>query len=389
MSKTELNGHTTFLRTQSYIVNGQPNPLSNISRNKYFSRYANINNEKNKKKKKDKSYIYLIKKQQKKKSYSSNKSHKKIFIKKNNKNKKEDYEQNDIKSYTEKNLNELNDSFKDKDSFQKKKENSKEKLHKTKNNFLNNVQKNLTKIPYYDFSKVIQKKDININNLNNQYNYTAGNIKDSNKIFFSDLNNKNKNLFSNTTKLEFPSRQNSLDKKDNLYSSVYSQKKKKNNKVILSTYKDESYINKILFNDDDCILINGHMNKNKLLSKLNHYTKKEKYSYRANTKKATKNLLKSMKKYLNTEIASYKSSISKINEIPRSKNILNFYDSMGSSLKNYINFNNSIKNISKYSQLRNNKCCLISSEYYNINSKKDFFKNEIKDEFGELPQLRI
>lgn len=230
-----------------------------------------------------------------------------------------------------------------------------------------------------------KKKDISINYLNNQYCFTTGNIKDSNQIYFSDLNKKSKNLFSNITKLEFSSRHNSLDKKiDNLYNSVYSQKKKKNKNVTYSTYKDKSYINKILFNnDDDCIFINGHVNNNKLLRKLNHYTKREKYSYKPTSKNITKDLLKSMKKYLNNEIASYKSSITKINEIPGSKNIMNYYDSMKNSKNNYINFNNSIKNLSKYSQLRNNNFCLLSSQYSNINSKKDLLKNELKDEFGK------
>ena len=119
------------------------------------------------------------------------------------------------------------------------------------------------------------------------------------------------------------------------------------------------------------------------MRKLNHYTKREKYSYKPTSKNITKDLLKSMKKYLNNEIASYKSSITKINEIPGSKNIMNYYDSMKNSKNNYINFNNSIKNLSKYSQLRNNNFCQLSSQYSNINSKKDLLKNELKDEFGK------
>jgi len=429
MSKNQSNSHTTFLRSQSYIVNGQPNPLSNISRIKYFSKYANLSNEKNKKMKKNKNYIYLIKKKQKKQkkqNFSLNKANKQAFIKQNNKNIQEEYkdfetepynyksprypmnynkEEKDIKNYTEINLNEfINDSFKEKYNIKKEKENNNEMFHKNKNNFHNKVPIRKIEIPYYNLTEVTQKKDISINNLSkikknnkkgenlkdlkekycNQYYFTTGNIKDSNKIYFSDLNKKNINLFSNTKKLEFSSKHKSLDKNiDSLYNSAYSQKKKKNKKVTFSTYKDKSYINKILSNnDDDCIFING-INNNKLLSKLNHYTRREKYSYNPNTKNVTKDLLKLLKKYLNTEIASYKSSTSKINEIPRSKNIMNYYDSMSSSIKNYINFNNSIKNLSKYSQLRNNNFCLISSENNNINSKKDLFKNELKDEFGQ------
>jgi len=405
MLKNQSNGHTTFLRSQSYIVNGQPNPLSNISRNKYFSKYTNISNGKNKKMKKDKNYINLIKKQQKKKSFPSKKSNKMKYIKQNNNNNQEEYkefmtepynykppkypmsinkEQNDKKNCTEINLNGfINDSFKEKDNMEK--ENSKKMFYKTQNNFHNKISKRQNKIPYYNLNGVTKKKDISINYLNNQYCFTTGNIKDSNQIYFSDLNKKSKNLFSNITKLEFSSRHNSLDKKiDNLYNSVYSQKKKKNKNVTYSTYKDKSYINKILFNnDDDCIFINGHVNNNKLLRKLNHYTKREKYSYKPTSKNITKDLLKSMKKYLNNEIASYKSSITKINEIPGSKNIMNYYDSMKNSKNNYINFNNSIKNLSKYSQLRNNNFCQLSSQYSNINSKKDLLKNELKDEFGK------
>jgi hypothetical protein len=404
MSKNPSNGHTTFLRSQSYIINGQPNPLSNISRKKYFSKYTNLSNEKNKKMKKDKNYIYLIKKQQKKKSFSSNKTNKKKFIKQNNKEEYKEFEtepynykppkypmnynkeQNDTKNYTDINLNEfINDSFKEKDNMKKETENCKEIFHKTKNNYLNKIPIRKIKIPHYNLSGVTQKKDIIINNSSNQYYFTTGNIKDSNKIFFSDLNKKNKNIFSNTTKLEFSLKHNSLDKKiDNLYNSAYSLKKNKNKKVTFATYKDESYINKILFNnDEDCTFINGHINNNKLLSKLNHYTKREKYSYKPIAKNVTKDLLKSMKKYLNNEITSYKSSSSKINEIPKSKNIMNYYDSISISKQNFINFNNSIKNLSKYSQLRNNNFCHISSEYSNINSKKDLFKNELKDEFGK------
>ena len=43
------NTPSTFLRTQSYIVNGKPNPnlLSNISRRKFFSNFIKVydNNE--------------------------------------------------------------------------------------------------------------------------------------------------------------------------------------------------------------------------------------------------------------------------------------------------------------------------------------------------------
>ena len=406
MSKNPSNSHTTFLRSQSYIVNGQPNPLSNISRNKYFSKYVNLKNEKNKKMMKDKGYIYLIKKK-KKKSFSSNKTNKKKFFKRTDKNKQEEYKefdtepynykppknpmnynkmQNDIKNYTDINLNEfINNSFKEKDNMKKEKENCKEIFHKTTKSFLNKVPLRKIKNPNYNLNGVTQKKNTSINNSNNQYYFTTGNIKDSNKIYFSELNKKNNNVFSNTTKIEFSSKHNNLDKKiDNLYNSAYSLKKNKNKKVAFSTYKDKSYLNKILFNnDDDCTFINSHINKNKLLSKLNHYTKRENFSYKLTAKNVTKDLLKSMKKYLNNEIISYKSSSTKINKIPKSKCIMNYYDSMRSSINKYIYFNNSIKNLSKYSQLRNNNFCPFSSEYININSRKDLFKNELKDEFGK------
>lgn len=171
MLKNQSNGHTTFLRSQSYIVNGQPNPLSNISRNKYFSKYTNISNGKNKKMKKDKNYINLIKKKQKKKSFPS-------YIKQNNNNNQEEYkefmtepynykppkypmsinkEQNDKKNCTEINLNGfINDSFKEKNNMEK--ENSKKMFYKTQNNFHNKISKRQNKIPYYNLNGVTKKK---------------------------------------------------------------------------------------------------------------------------------------------------------------------------------------------------------------------------------------
>ena len=35
-NKKNLPPKTTLLRTQSYIINGEPNPLSDIQREKYF-----------------------------------------------------------------------------------------------------------------------------------------------------------------------------------------------------------------------------------------------------------------------------------------------------------------------------------------------------------------
>ena len=178
MLKNQSNGHTTFLRSQSYIVNGQPNPLSNISRNKYFSKYTNISNGKNKKMKKDKNYINLIKKKQKKKSFPSKKSNKMKYIKQNNNNNQEEYkefmtepynykppkypmsinkEQNDKKNCTEINLNGfINDSFKEKNNMEK--ENSKKMFYKTQNNFHNKISKRQNKIPYYNLNGVTKKK---------------------------------------------------------------------------------------------------------------------------------------------------------------------------------------------------------------------------------------
>ena len=80
MNNNTHNSPSTFFRTQSYIVNGKPNPLSHISRKKFFSKYidkfskrGNIAKNLKLNSNKNKHYISDIKKSKKKKLSSSKK----------------------------------------------------------------------------------------------------------------------------------------------------------------------------------------------------------------------------------------------------------------------------------------------------------------------------
>ena len=97
MSINEQNSPTMFLRTQSYIVNGKPNPLSNISRRKYFSNFIQNYDRKQKEKTKtvnSKKYINKIKNSKKKIPFSTSKFKKKNIQKIKTKEKEEN--KNDI-----------------------------------------------------------------------------------------------------------------------------------------------------------------------------------------------------------------------------------------------------------------------------------------------------
>ena len=380
MSKNNENKYTTFLRTQSYIVNGEPNPLSTISRKKYFAKYVNFGNGKIKKIdiKKHKHYINEIKSHKNKKSYSSEKFTKKKILKNNNNKIEQEKENNEIfnkknnykppkypnNNIESKQIKENNDNIINGfvDYFINEKENmyinNNEKNDEIISNeisnkiFVNNIPNKKNSIQY-DISNEIQKNYDIINNIDNEYNFTTGNQKNNSNIL--NLMNKNncKNIFSKTTKLNFHPKHNSFsDNIDNIY-KTYSQKKKKSKKIIGSVQKDKSFINKILLNneEDDYININNYKRSNKLLNKLNYYTKiqNNQKSYVNKKNNITKEILNSMKKSINKKtlinpcLNSHKNNCkkinSKINKIPNNESI-NIYNSINGSIKNYKKFNN-------------------------------------------------
>ena len=83
MCEKKQNISNTFLRSQSIILSGQSIPLSNKSREKYFSKHMNLRNEKKHKINfKNNKYSKIeIKKNKNKKSFSSEKLNKINLIK--------------------------------------------------------------------------------------------------------------------------------------------------------------------------------------------------------------------------------------------------------------------------------------------------------------------
>lgn len=395
MCEKKQNISNTFLRSQSIILSGQSIPLSNKSREKYFSKHMNLRNEKKHKINfKNNKYSKIeIKKNKNKKSFSSEKLNKINLIKHHilskqgenkeifNKNKYYKSSKNQFnynsENKTKKNVDDIytntsiNNSINEKENINNnnfEKEINKNKLKDITKNFYNNKfsNKNIN-IPFHISNGIANRSNI-INNIGNKYNLTTGNIINKNEILNLINRNYPKNIFSYATKLDFHSRQNTFGNEiDKIYNLKYSQKKKKHKKILCSIKKDNNFINKILLNNeyDDYFDINSYRNNNKLLNKFNVYTKRETFiqSYKRE-KNVTKEILKSMKKSinkkpvininLNNKMNHYNISSPKINEVNKSTNYINFSNTLNDSVKNYIKFNNNFNNYFNNSQLKNN-----------------------------------
>ena len=416
MCEKKQNISNTFLRSQSIILSGQSIPLSNKSREKYFSKYMNLRNEKKHKINfKNNKYSKIeIKKNKNKKSFSSEKLNKINLIKHHilskkgenkeifNRNKYYKSSKNQFNYNSEnkikKNVDDIytntsiNNSINEKENINNnnfEKEINKNKLKDITKNFYNNKfsNKNIN-IPFHISNGIANRSNI-INNIGNKYNLTTGNIINKNEILNLINRNYPKNIFSYATKLDFHSIQNTFGNEiDKIYNLKYSQKMKKHKKILCSIKKDNNFINKIFLNNeyDDYFDINSYRNNNKLLNKFNVYTKRETFiqSYKRE-KNVTKEILKSMKKSinkkpvininLNNKINNYNISSPKINEVNKSTNYINFSNTLNDSVKNYIKFNNNFSNYFNNSQLKNNNFSPILTDYnYNLSSEKILLK---------------
>lgn len=355
----EMNNHTTFLRTQSYLVNGKVNPLSNISRKKYFSNYLNIcskkkNNTSKRNSSKDKKYINQIKNLKKKKQFYScqfNKKHIKKFNIKENKKEIENYQDSEYSLNYSQKQNEFENNKENKplnNYCQEQQSFIKTEINEETNN--NKFFDNKTDFNLYGSNRFIEKKN---NHYKGDISLKIPRRNNYNDLDVSDLINKihKKKQFSNSTKfnnfLKYTKPKNNIIMRNN--NSTFTEK---NRNIYKSFQKDNSYINKIFsLNVKDFTDINYNKNNNKLLYKLNYYKKRENFSKNNfKSENTTTDKLKLMKRLIN------KTSLYNTN---------NFYP------KNNLYENNSFKNFSKIS--RNNNFSQLKSEYQ-INSEKNLFK---------------
>jgi len=388
--KKNLPQKSTLLRTQSYIINGEPNPLSDILREKYFSKYYNFGKGKAKKLnlKKYKKYINQVKKH-KKKLFSCDKKNKSIIIKiahkkeinnkeNLNKNNYKENEKNLLKDYSNKKVNLLINNNKENKDFGNEKK-------MQKNILVNKFQNMKISIPFHMSNQEKEKNNI-IHNYDSEYNLTNESIKNNN-INIPKLikNNNNNNIYSND--IRHYSRYNSFDNNNNeTYNKIYTQNLIKKSNNIFSLKKDKLFTNKILSNyDEEFNDINCNKNNYKLSNESNYYTKRENYNAFRNFKNnITKEILKPIKKFtkensmINTNLIAFlddnKTKSTKINKIPKIHKFINSYNSVNEMKKKYVKYNNYLSDFCKYIKERHNKFSLSIRDYNNKTYEEEKYR---------------
>lgn len=401
------NKSSNFLRTQSYIANGMPNPtfkapkkdfLSNLIKNKFGK---NASNKSKSKANKTKNYINEVKKPKKQKKNSFNKPSQKKLLKKYindkleekteiiNYNKNNKYSRNTYiyNSKTEKFKN-INENYlyskthhcKIKDNNHKGKENNKNAMNiRNKRNFINNNQRKNE----INKSNGLHKSNTFANNLNEEFFSKTTKGKSNNKFEFSDIVNQTK-LGIMTTRANINHSRNKEFRKDidNIYSITYRSKIKQNIKS-LNIGKVKNFAHKILTKDkDDYLDIKNHRNKNILLNKLNHYTQREKINFEDKNK--TQRGLLTIKNLINKKIMLFspKTTNNKKYNIP-----LNLFHSSYSNYKKYQDF---LHNLSNKQNSRNNGIYTALTECNNNNNSKkndcslDLFKIKISKSLSNV-----
>ena len=411
------NTSSTFLRTQSHLVNGQPNPnklLSNISRKKYFSNFIKFYSKKQKKTKislTNKQYINEIK-QQKQNTKSSSLNKYNNNIKKALKQKKINplTENEKIINKEEINLNKVsnqtsNNSIKNKENDCNIININNNKVKKD-NEFNIDKNKTINDNKYSDKSNNISLYSINTftnkynkynkyNNFKKNYskksNFTTSVIENEKNSHKEDILNiiYDNHIFSNTKKYNYNSKHKDFEySKSNTFNLSNSRKSIKSKKKGLSLQKDKSFINKILLKNDTEIdeYINKIKSKNKLLDQLNYYTKREK-NYIQNSdfveENKTKAKIMSMKRSINKisintnpeSNSKEKYQISKINEFKKQNSYHNFYNNSNKSIKNHVRFINSLNKANYYFNRNNDMTPMLTD--YNVNNDKVLFKPKI------------
>ena len=408
MSTYNENTSSNFLRTQSYIANGMPNPSFKTSKKDYLS---NLIKNKNNKKAQNKSrsrtnksnnYINDVKKQKKNcfKKPSQQKLLKK-FIKNKIEEKTEiinNYKNNDIYSRNTYIYNTKTQKFKNinenylyskghhsnvkgnKKKESKGKENDKNYQNiRNKRNINNksNGQKN-----EINKSNGLHKSNTFTNKINNEFFSKTSKVKNNYKFDFDNIINQTK-LGIMTTRANINHKRNEEFRKDidNIYIMTYRSKVKTNPKLLTSG-KVKNFINKILSNDnEDYLDIKNHRNKNILLDKLNYYIKREKVSFEEKNK--TQRGLLTMKNLINRNkmFFSPKTTTNKVYNIP--KNLFHI------SYSNYRQYHGILNKYSKKVNSRNNGISPVLTEYNNKRSKKndistDLFKIKISKSLSNI-----
>ena len=401
MSTAYENKSSTFFSTQSYIANGMPNPSFKVSKKDYLSSLIkNKNGKKSQNKAKSKTkinpnYINEVKKNTNKnqkvtslkkpkqqvllKNYINNKLDEKNEInnKINNKLSRNAYIYN-TKTEKFKNISQNylyskthNYTIKNNDNNFEGKENNKNEMNilsckKSHNNpKLSNhgldksngfckAKNNNPKLSTHGLNK--SNGFCKANNIHEEYFSKTNKSKGVIKFDFSDLIHKS-NLGYATTRLNLNSKKKNYKKNiDDMYNIAYHSKIKQNKKRYTSFQKDSKFISKFFSNDnDDYLNIKNQRNKNKLLNKLNLYTKRENINFEEENK--TQRGLLTIKHLINK-----KSLFSPESNKSNNKSINYFHKSL-STYKQHNNY------LNKFS--RNKELLSPSLTEYNINKNKN------------------
>ena len=396
------NKSSTFLRTQSYIANGMQSPkfnaskkdyLSNLIKNKYSKKPVNKSKQKTSK---SKNYINDIKEQKKVKKPSINKTSQKKLLKKyindkmdekteiiNNKNHNKHSRNTFIYNTKTEKFKNINENYLYTKTHNYKIKNKKESNGKENNKNALNIRSKKT----YNNSSIFPNNEINksngfhksscfSNNLNDQYFSTINKEKKNSKFDFANIVNQTK-LGIMTTKAKMNRSRNKEFRNniDKIYTMTYRSKRKQNpsSKVLTSIKKEKNFVNKILCdNNDDYLDINIHKNKNTLLNKLNHYTKRGNIEFEDKNK--TQRGLLTIKNLIKRKnmMFSPKSTTNKMYNIPT--NLFHY------SYSNYKQYNNNcLNNCINKTNSKNNITSPIITEYnIKYNKKKDFSSDLFK-----------
>ena len=380
-----------LLRTQSYIANGMINPsfkppkkdhFSSLINNKYCKQTSN-----KLKTKTNKNYINDVKNSKNYKKNSFKKTSQKKLLKKyiNDKisekteiinNKNGDKHSRNTYLYntkTEKFKNISENYLYSKTQHHNIKENKKKTSNGKENNknALNirnkrsNINKGISQNHEMNKSNGLHKSNTFVNNNINE-EFFSKTIKGRNNNYdFANIINQTK-LGIMTTKANMNQTRNEEFRKEinNIYNATYRSKVKPNPKN-LNSGKVKHFIHKILSsNNDDYLDIKNLRNKNILLNKLTHYTKREKVDFK-DTNKTQRGLL-TIKNIIKrkTMLFSPKTSRNKINNKP-----INLFHN---SYSNYKQYHDYLNNCSNNKNIKNNGISPILTEY-NIknNQKKD------------------
>ena len=345
MSTINENKSSNFLRTQSYIANGMPNPtfkaskkdyLANLVKNKYEKKPSKVKVNKNK------NYINNVKRQKKLKKNSFNKTSQKKLLKKYINDKLE--EKTEIIKH--KNCNIYSRNAYVYNTKTEKFKNINENYLYSKIHHYNNRMKNNN-----DFNKSngLHKSNTFSNNLTDDFFSKTTKGRNNFKCDFSDIVNQTK-LGIMTTRANMNQSKNKAFRKDfdGIYNMTYRSKKKKNPKI-LNSEKFKNIVNKVLSNNkDDYLDIKNHKNKN---------------NFEENNK--TQNGLLTIKQLINKKIMLFSPKITnnKIYNIPT-----NLFHS---SYSNYKQYHEYLNNYSNKTNSKINRIEPVLTEYNNKHNKKD------------------